>query len=149
MPVVPTRVRDATVAFGLVWRQPPLRLIALARLASVTGRWATTVALAVVAFRRGGTEAVGILGVCRILPAALAGPVAAGLLGRVRSDRMLLASGVLRTLAIGLAGLALINGSSLAIVFVLVGFESLLSTMSRLVAHSRPHANQICASLRA
>ena len=44
---------------------------------------------------------------------------------------LLLASGVLRTAAIGLAGLALVNGSSLAIVFVLVGVESLLSTIVR------------------
>ncbi len=108
-----------------------MRLIALARLASVTGRWATTVALAVVAFRRGGAEAVGLLGVCRILPAAFAGPLAAGLLGLIRSDRLLLAAGVLRTGAIAAAGIVLIRGGGLAPAFVLVGVESLLSTMVR------------------
>ena len=108
-----------------------MRLIALARLASVTGRWATTVALAVVAFRRGGAEAVGLLGVCRILPAAFAGPLAAGLLGRLRSDRLLLVAGVLRTGAIATAGLVLIRGGGLGPAFVLVGLESLLSTMVR------------------
>ncbi len=63
-------------------RNPRLRLVAFARLASVTGRWAATVALAVVVFRRGGAEAVIRLGVIRILPAAAARLIAAGLLGR-------------------------------------------------------------------
>jgi hypothetical protein len=129
--LVPQRVGDALAAFGLVWQSPALRLVAVARLASVTGRWAATVALAVVAFRRGGAEAVGLLGVCRILPAALAGPIAAGLLGRFRSDRLLALAGVGRTCAIGGAGLFLLGGSGLAPVFALVGVESLLSTMVR------------------
>ena len=118
-------------AFGLVFRNPRLRLVAAARLASVTGRWAATVALAVTAFRRDGAEAVGLLSVCRILPATLAGPVAAGLLGRFRSDRLLLATGVLRACAIAGAGLVLVESRSLAPVFVLIGAESLMSTMVR------------------
>ncbi len=128
---MPERAREALAAFGLVWASRRLRLVAVARLASVTGRWATTVALAVVAYRRGGAEAVGLLGVCRILPAALAGPLAAGLLGRFASSRLLLVAGILRTCAIGGAGFVLLSGGGLAPVFVLVGLESLLSTMVR------------------
>ncbi len=128
---LPERAAEAMAAFGLIWRSAPLRLVAVARLASVTGRWATTVALAVVAYRRGGTEAVGLLGVCRILPAALAGPIAAGLLGRVRSDRLLFVAGVLRTCAIAAAGVVLLRAGSLDVVYVLVGAESLMSTMVR------------------
>ena len=125
------RAREAMAAFGLVRRNPALRLVAVARLLSVTGRWAATVALAVVAFRRGGAEAVGLLGVCRILPAALAGPLAAGLLGRFRSVHLLLGAGVVRTAAIAGAGLMLIDGVGLGPVLALVGAESLLSTMVR------------------
>ena len=128
---VPERAREGLAAFGLVWGSPRLRLVAIARLASVTGRWATTVVLAVIAYRRGGAEAVGLLGVCRILPAALAGPIAAGLLGRFRSDRLLLVAGTMRTCAIAGAGFALLSGTGLVPVFVLVGLESLLSTMVR------------------
>ena len=72
--------------------------IALARLASVSGRWAVTVALAVYAYNEGGAAYVGILGVVRILPAAIAGPLAASLLDRVRTDRLLLLAGFGRTL---------------------------------------------------
>ena len=131
MSLVPERVRDALAAFAVVWRNRRLRLVAVARLASVTGRWATTVALAVVAYRRGGVEAVGLLGIVRILPAALAGPLAATLLARVRSDRLLRVAGVGRTLAVGAAGVALLEGVALGPVFALVGVESLLSTMVR------------------
>ena len=80
---VPQRAVEALSSFVVVWGNRQLRLVAVARLASVTGRWATTVALAVVAFRWGGVEAVGLLGIVRITLTAVAGPVAAGLLGRV------------------------------------------------------------------
>lgn len=128
---IPHRPRGALAAFVLVSANCRLRLVALARLASVTGRWATTVALAVVAYRRGGAEAVGLLGVCRILPAALAGPAAAALLGRLRSDRLLLGAGIVRTAAIAGGGVLLLDGRGLAGVFALVGLEALLSTMAR------------------
>jgi Cyclic nucleotide-binding domain len=124
-------VREAIASFQVVWRNRPLGFVVVARLASVTGRWAATVALAVVAFRHGGAGAVGLLGLVRILPAAIAGPIAASLLGRIRSDRLLLVTGVARTCAIGAAGVALLAGSSLLVIFALVGIESLLSTMVR------------------
>jgi MFS family permease len=125
------RSRQALAALAVVSENPQLRRVAIARVASVTGRWASTIALAVFAYNAGGATYVGVLGVVRILPAALAGPLAAGLLDRVRADRLLLAAGVGRTLAIGAAGVALIGGANAAPVFVLVSVESLLSTMVR------------------
>src|SRR5215471_297489 len=124
------RARQALSAFEAVNGNPALRLFAIARLASVTGRWAATVALAVLAYNSGGATAVGILGVVRILPAALAGPIAAALLDRVSSDRLLLLAGIGRTAAMGGAA-AFATGDHLAAVFALVGVESLLSTMVR------------------
>jgi len=128
---VPKRTNEALASFKLVAGSPYLRLVAVARLASVTGRWAATVALAVVAYRRGGAEAVGLLGVCRILPAALSGPLAAGLLGRIPSRQLLFGAGVVRTLVIAGAGFALLDAEPLYVVFLLVGVEALLSTMVR------------------
>ncbi len=125
------RSRQALAALAVVAGNPQLRRVAIARVASVTGRWASTIALAVFAYNTGGATYVGVLGVVRILPAALAGPLAAGLLDRVRADRLLLAAGIGRTLAIGVAGVALIGGADAAPVFVLVSVESLLSTMVR------------------
>jgi MFS family permease len=125
------RAAQALQALRFVQRNSSLRLISLARLASVTGRWAATVALAVYAYNEGGATYVGILGVVRILPAAVAGPLAAALLDRVRTDRLLLAAGIGRTVVIGLAAAAVADGTRPALVFVLVGVESLLSTMIR------------------
>ena len=78
------RSRQALAALAVVSGNPQLRRVAIARVASVTGRWASTIALAVFAYNAGGATYVGVLGVVRILPAALAGPLAAGLLDRVR-----------------------------------------------------------------
>jgi hypothetical protein len=108
-----------------------LRRVTIARTASVTGRWAATVALAVFAYDAGGATYVGVLGVVRILPAAVSGPLAAGLLDRVRTDRLLLLAGVGRTAAMGVAALAVADGARAAPVFALVAVESLLSTMVR------------------
>jgi hypothetical protein len=124
------RARQALSAFGAINENHSLRLFAIARMASVTGRWAATVALAVLAYDSGGATAVGILGVVRILPAAVAGPVAAALLDRVSADRLLLLAGIGRTAAMGGAA-ALAVGDHLPAVFALVGVESLLSTMTR------------------
>ncbi len=125
------RSRQALSALTVCFGNSKLRLVALARVASVTGRWASTIALAVFAYNKGGATAVGVLGVVRILPAAFAGPLAAGLLDRMRADRILLAAGILRTIAIGAAGLAVSGGAGTLPVFVLIGIESLLSTMVR------------------
>ena len=125
------RSRQAFAALTVCFRNPKLRLVAIARVASVTGRWASTIALAVFAYKAGGATSVGVLGVVRILPAAFAGPLAAGLLDRVGADRLLLVAGVFRTLAIGAAGFAVAGGAGTLPVFVLVAIESLLSTMVR------------------
>ena len=125
------RSRQALLALTVCFANPKLRLVAIARVASVTGRWASTIALAIFAYKAGGATSVGVLGVVRILPAAFAGPLAAGLLDRVRADRLLLWAGVGRTLAIGGAGLAVSGGAHELPVFVLVAIESLLSTMVR------------------
>jgi hypothetical protein len=125
------RLRRAAAAVTLVNGNPQLRLVAAARAATVTGRWAATVALAVFAYGKGGATAVAVLGVVRILPAALAGPLAAVLLDRVRADRILLLAGVARTVAMFGAGVVALDGGGLAPVFVLIAVESLLSTMVR------------------
>jgi len=124
------RARQALSSFGAVNENPSLRLFAIARMASVTGRWAATIALAVYAYDSGGATAVGVLGVVRILPAAIAGPITASLLDRVSADRVLLLAGIGRTAAMGGAA-AFVAGDHVAAAFALVGCESLLSTMVR------------------
>ncbi len=125
------RRSQALDSFAVAGRNPQLRLMLIARLATVTGRWASAVALAVYAYDAGGATYVGVLAVVRIVPSALAGWLAAALLDRVRTDRLLLVAGLARVVAIGAAGVAALSGTHTAAVFALVAIESLLSTMAR------------------
>lgn len=133
-----------------MFRNPSLRLVALSRIASVTGRWAANVALTVVAFRRGGAEAVALLGVVRIVGATLAGPLSVALLGRMRSDRVLLVAGVVRTAAFAGAGALLLATGGLVLPFALVGLESLASTSTRPLQNAAlPYVAQRASELTA
>jgi MFS family permease len=80
-------LRRAQAAFGFVW----------------AGEWAATVALGVVAFRHGGAAAVGLVGVARMIPAAILAPFAATVADRVRRELVLAGVGVLRGLTLGIA----------------------------------------------
>jgi MFS family permease len=108
-----------------------LRRTMIARLASVNGRWAGAVALAVYAYHAGGPKLVGLMGAARFLPAALAAPTAAWLLDRVGSNRVLIGSAALRTVFIAGAGVAALGGAPVWCVVVLAAAEALLSTIVR------------------
>ncbi len=55
------RRSQALDSFAVAGRNPQLRLMLIARLATVTGRWASAVALAVYAYDAGGATYVGVL----------------------------------------------------------------------------------------
>ena len=60
-----------------VFRNKSIRRLELAWGAAITAEWAHFVALGVFAYDAGGTTAVGIAGLVRLLPAALVAPFAA------------------------------------------------------------------------
>src|SRR5262245_46469734 len=108
----------------------------LARLASVTGRWAYTITLAVFAYRSGGASGVAVAGIVRLLPAAFAAPLAGSLIARAGAEQLLLRCGLLRTAALAGAGaIVLLDGSSAA-VYACVAVESALSALIRPVQNS-------------
>jgi predicted MFS family arabinose efflux permease len=76
-------------------RSAPLRRAELAWGGLVAAEWAHFVALGVFAYRVGGTSAVGVAGVARMLPAAVLAPFAASLADRFRRERFLLAVAVI------------------------------------------------------
>ena len=81
---------QSATAFGAVIRNPNLRWLELAWSASVVGHYAYLIAVSVSAYGVGGEEAVGLIILARLIPAALAAPFA-GLLGdRFRRERVLL-----------------------------------------------------------
>ena len=71
-----TRLGDSARAFGAVARNPSLRRLELAWTASIVGNWAFLIAISVYAYREGGEEAVGLIFLLRLVPAALVSPFA-------------------------------------------------------------------------
>ncbi len=125
------RFRLSLGAFRVSGANRNLRLVQLARLASVTGRWAYTITLAVFAYRIGGASGVAFAGIIRLAPAAAAAPFAGALIHRASLDRLLVAGGFLRRLALAGAGVVVLGDGSTALVYAFVVLESAVSTLMR------------------
>jgi MFS family permease len=115
------QLSDAARSFGRVFRNPNIRRIESAWAASVLAHWAYGIALAVWAYQHGGAAAVGLVGLVRFVPAAVASPFAAMLGDRFRRDRVIVLADLTRAslLAVTLAVIAL-EGPE-ALVYVLAG----------------------------
>ena len=68
------QLRDSLRAFAGIYRNPSLRRLQLAWIGSSVGTWGYVVALMVYAYRQGGPAAVGLVGLIRWFPAAIAAP---------------------------------------------------------------------------
>jgi MFS family permease len=95
-----SRARRIGATAALVARNEPVRRVELAWLAAIVAEWAHLVALGVFAYRAGGTSAVGVAGLVRLLPAAVLAPRVASLGDRVRRDRLLLAAVLVGVIAL-------------------------------------------------
>jgi MFS family permease len=115
------RLSDAARSFGRVFRNPNIRRIETAWAASVLAHWSYGIALAVWAYQHGGAAAVGLVGVVRFLPSAVASPFAAMLGDRLRRERVIVVADLTRAtlLAVTVAIVAL-DGPE-ALVYVLAG----------------------------
>src|ERR1700759_5712452 len=71
------RLRPALSAFAETARAPNLRRLQLSFGAAWAAEWALTVGIGILAFREGGATALGVVGLARMLPAALLAPLAA------------------------------------------------------------------------
>jgi len=69
----------------------------------------------VYAFRHGGATAVGVVGLVRMLPAALITPFVAPLADRFRRERILVWSSLVRLAALGAAGVLAARGPAMAV----------------------------------
>jgi MFS family permease len=111
-------------------RNENLRRVELAWGAAIAAEWAHFVALGVFAYDEGGTVAVGIAGVVRMLPAALIAPFAASLGDRFRRERFLLAIALVGCAALAASVLAFMAGSEV-VVFALAAVVGLAATLVR------------------
>ena len=110
---------------------PNIRRLELAWMCSISGLWTYTIALSVFAYEEGGATAVGLVGAIRLFPAAIAAPFAAGLGDRFPRERVLLVAGVLRTLLMVAAALAVFSDVPPLAVYCIAGVENLVGTVFR------------------
>lgn len=124
------RAKDALVGLLAALRNENLRRVELAWGAAIAAEWAHFVAFGIYAYDEGGAVAVGIAGVVRMLPAALAAPFAASLGDRFRRERFLLAIALVGGGALAASAFAFVAGS-VPLVFGLAAVVGLASTLVR------------------
>jgi MFS family permease len=116
------RLRDTGRSFGRVFRNPNIRRIEGAWAASVMAHWSYGIALAVFAYRDGGAAAVGLIGLVRFLPSAIASPFAAVLSDRFRRERVIVTAELTRALLLAATTAVVVLDGPSELVYVLAAF---------------------------
>jgi predicted MFS family arabinose efflux permease len=114
-----------------VFRNPQLRRLELAWAGYYVGEWAHFVALSIYAFSAGGAAAVGLLGLVRMAPAAIALPIGGMLCDRYPRQRVLLGMYLLRATTLAAMALALAADSPHVLVFTLAGLTAIVGAPVR------------------
>jgi MFS family permease len=128
MPVL--RAGQLVSALAVSVRNENVRRVELAWGAAITAEWAHFVGLSVFAYEQGGTSAVGIAGLVRLLPAAVVAPFAASLGDRFRRERFLLAMTLVGSAALAGSAAASFAGMRV-VVFALAAVVGISSTLIR------------------
>jgi MFS family permease len=123
-----SRARETFSAVVLAASNENVRRVEFAWGAAIAAEWAHFVGLGVFAYRAGGTPAVGLAGLARLLPAAFVAPVATSFADRFRRERFLLALSLVGGAALaGSAAAAFANVAGLVYAFAAaVGISSTL-----------------------
>jgi hypothetical protein len=124
------RLRLVVSALAAAARNENLRRVELAWGAAIAAEWAHFVALGVFAYQRGGTSAVGVAGLARLLPAAAVAPFAASLGDRFRRERFLPALALVGSAALAASGAAALAGDRV-LVFLFAGLFGVAATLFR------------------
>ena len=125
------RTRASLRALHDVFASPVLRRLQLAWIGSILGGWAYIVALGVYAYDQGGTAAVGLVGVIRLVPAAILAPFTSSLVDRLPRVTVMVWSDVIRAVLM-LASAATIAGDGPApVVYALVTVAAVAGTLFR------------------
>src|SRR5215210_5634367 len=109
------RATQVVSALGAAVRNEDIRRVELAWGAAIAAEWAHFVALGVFAYEEGGTAAVGIAGLVRLLPAGALAPFAASLGDRFRRERFLLAMTLIGAGALAGSGAAAFAGDRILV----------------------------------
>ena len=125
------RVGHALAGLVAVFRNKNIRRLELAWGAAITAEWAHFVALGVFAYDAGGTAAVGIAGLVRLLPAALVAPFAASFGDHFRRERFLAVVALIGAAALAGSAIAFFAGENVPAIFALGAVVGLASTLVR------------------
>ena len=125
------RARTAVRALQDVFASAPLRRLQLAWAGSVLGGWAYLVALGVYAYDEGGAAAVGLVGLIRMIPAAIAAPFTASLADRFSRVTVMVASDAIRFALMAGAAAVIAAGGPAPVVYVLVAASTVTGTVFR------------------
>jgi MFS family permease len=122
------RLGESLRAFSAVFCNDDLRRLELAWSGSIIGQWGYEIALAVFAYRAGGATAVGLVGLVRLLPAAVVAPFAALLGDRFDRKRIMVAADLARACAMAGAAAAVFGGAPAATVYALAVIAAVTGT---------------------
>ncbi|HEY7198320.1 MAG TPA: MFS transporter [Gaiellaceae bacterium] len=125
------RLREAGTAFRGVFVNPDLRRLQLAFVGSELGDWVSVIAVAVFAYDAGGAAAVGLVGLVRLLPAAVGAPFTAVLADTFPRQRVMLTADLLRAAAMAGASVAAFGDAPAPLIYAIVSFVSLVATAFR------------------
>jgi MFS family permease len=119
---------ESLPALREVFAEPNLRRLELAWTGSIGAEFSYTVALAVYAYEQGGATAVGIAGIARMLPSALAAPFATTLGDRFPRDRVMVAGHIVRAAASLATAAAVFADAPIVAVYALATIVGIVST---------------------
>ena len=125
------RLAESRQAFSSVFTNPNLRRVELSWAGTVCAYWIFIVALSLYAYDRGGAEAVGLVGLLRVLPSIVAAPFGAVLGDRYRRERVIVAINVARSVTIAGAAIAAFAGAPAGVVYALAALMGLLQSIFR------------------
>jgi len=121
------QLRDSVRAFSSIYRNPSLRRIQLAWIGSSVGTWGYVVALMVYAYRHGGPTAVGVVGLIRWFPAAVAAPFGGMLGDRFPRLRVMVVSDLIRAAAMAAAAAAIAISAPAVIIYLFAVLVTLVA----------------------
>lgn len=122
------RFGDAARSFGRVFRNPNIRRLESAWAVSIFTYWAYGIALAVFAYQESGAAGVGLIGLVRFIPAAIASPFAAMLADRYSRVRVLVVAELLRASLVAITVAVIVVDGPFALVLLLSALVAVANT---------------------
>jgi MFS family permease len=120
------RLSDSFATFLSVFRNANLRRVQVAWAATMLGQWAYYVALSVFAYKEGGAAAVGLVGLIRTVPSAVAAPFSSLLSDRYPRERVILAGQLGRMVVLGASAAALFADAPAGVIYAAAGLMTIL-----------------------